>query len=321
MKTLLWPFLCLTLTLGTTHAQTDAYPAKPVKIIVPFAPGGATDYVARYVAEKLSQRLGKSFIVENRTGASGMLGADAVAKATPDGYSLFVSSASYAVLPSLMKLPYDPVRDLAPVINMVIAPIVVTVNAGVPIRSLDELVAYAKANPDKLAYASNGIGSTVHVLTEAFMANTRTRMVHIPYKGIGPAVADLVSGQVQVLFTDPGAVQQFVKAGRVRTLAIGGSRRFEHLLPGVPTASEAGYPGLPLASWQGMFAPRNTPQPVIARLNAEINAIFRDKDIVEHFASRFATPVGGSPEDFGSVVRADIDSWGAIVRNAGIKAE
>ena len=317
MLTAVTAFACC----GAAHAQADAYPAKPVRILVPFPPGGATDYVARYIADKLSQRLGKTFVAENRTGAGGMLGADAAAKATPDGYTLFVSSASYAVLPSLMKLPYDPVRDLAPVVNMVIAPISITVNAEVPIRTLRELVAYAKASPDKLAYASNGVGSTVHVLTEAFMANTQTKMVHVPYKGIGPAVADLVSGQVQVLFTDPGAVQQFVKAGRVRTLAIGGSRRFEHLLPGVPTADEAGYPGLPLASWQGMFAPRGTPPAVIAKLNAEVNAVFRDKDVIEHFAGRMATPVGGGADEFATVVRADIDSWGAIVRNAGIKPE
>ena len=321
MQHLLSAVILALAAIAPVAAQTPAYPARPVKILVPFPPGGATDYVARYVAEKLTQRLGQSFIAENRTGAGGMLAADAAAKATPDGYTLFVSSASYAVLPSLMKLPYDPVRDLVPVINMVIAPIAVTVNADVPIKSMRELVAHAKANPDKLAYASNGVGSTVHVLTEAFMVNTQTKMVHVPYKGIGPAIADLVSGQVQVLFTDPGAVQQFVKAGRVRALAIGGKRRFESLLPGVPTADEAGYPGLPLASWQGMFAPRGTPPAVIAKLNAEVNAIFSDPVVVEHFASRLATPVGGSAAEFAETVKTDIESWGAIVRNAGIKAE
>ena len=315
--------LVIALVLGAIApaAAQEAYPAKPVKIIVPFATGGATDYIARYVGEKLSQRLGKVFIVENRTGASGSLGADAVAKAPADGYTLFVSSASYAVLPSLMKLPYDPLRDIAPVVNMVVAPIVVTVNADVPVKTLQELIAYAKSNPDKLAYASNGVGSTVHVLTEAFMAKTQTKMVHVPYKGIGPATADLVGGQVQVLLTDAGAVLQFVKAGRVRALAIGGSRRFEQLLPGVPTADEAGVPGLPLASWQGMFAPRGTPPAVVAKLNTEVNAIFRDKDVIDHFSARFATHVGGSPADFVATVKADIDSWGAIVRNAGIRAE
>lgn len=306
---------------GSAAAQQDSYPARPVKIIVPFPPGGATDYVARFVGDKLTQRLGKPFIIENRTGAGGMLGADAAAKSPADGYTLFVASASYAVIPSLMKLPYDPVRDLVPVISMVIAPIIVTVNADVPIRSLKELVAYAKANPDKLAYASNGIGSTVHVLTEAFMSNTQTRMMHVPYKGIGPAVSDLVSGQVQVLFTDPGAIHQFVKAGRVRVLAIGGKRRFEQLLPGVPTADEEGFPGLPLASWQGMFAPRGTPPAIVEKLNGEVNAIFRDKDVVENFAARFATPLGGSPADFGAVIRSDIEAWGTVVRKAGIRVE
>jgi tripartite-type tricarboxylate transporter receptor subunit TctC len=302
-------------------AQQESYPARPVRIIVPFPGGGATDYIARYVGDKLSQRLGKAFIIENRNGAGGMLGIDAALKSPADGYTLLVSSASYTVLPSLMKLPYDPVRDIAPVINMVIAPLVVTVNAKVPIKSLKELVGYARTNPDKLAYASNGIGSTVHVLTEAFMANTQTKMVHVPYKGIGPAIADLVSGQVQVLFTDPGAVYQFVAAGRVRALAIGGSRRFEQLLPGVPTADEAGYPGLPLASWQGMFAPKGTPPATVAKLNAEVTAIFRDKDVVEHFAARFATPVGGTPAEFAAQIKSDIETWGSIVRNAGIHAE
>lgn len=321
MKTLLPAVSLALLLIGPSHAQQDVYPSRPVKIIVPFATGGATDYAARFVGEKLSQRLGKSFIVENRTGASGMLGGDAVAKAPGDGYTLFVTSASYAVLPSLMKLTYDPLRDLVPVANMVLGVIAVTVNAEVPVRSLKELVAYAKSNPDRLAYASNGIGSTVHVLTEAFMANTQTRMVHVPYKGIGPATADLLGGQVQVLFTDAGAVLQFVKAGRVRALAIGGNRRFEQLMPGVPTAEEAGYPGLPLASWQGMLAPRGTPPAVIAKLNSEVNAIFRDKDVAEHFAARFATPVGVGAAEFGATIKADIESWGAIVRNAGIKAE
>ncbi|GAA4338358.1 tripartite tricarboxylate transporter substrate binding protein BugE [Pigmentiphaga soli] len=301
--------------------QPAAYPAQTVRIVVPFAPGGATDYIARLVAQRLTQRLGQSFVVENRAGAGGVVGAEAALRAPPDGGTILVASASYAVNPALMKLSFDPIRDARPVINMVFAPSVFTVTAGMPIKTLGELVAYAKANPGKLAYATQGMGSITHVSTESFLNTTGVRMIHVPYRGMGPALTAIAAGEVQVLISDPGAAQPVAATGKIRLLAVAGERRLEQF-PDVPTVGEAGFPQLAnYGSWQGMFVPRGTPQAIVETLNRQVNDILRSADVQQELGKRFATPLGGTPEEFAQRVSADIERYGALVRKMNIKAE
>ncbi|MPS29884.1 MAG: tripartite tricarboxylate transporter substrate binding protein [Alcaligenaceae bacterium] len=298
-----------------------AYPTKPVRIIVPFAAGGPTDYIARLVAEKLATALGQPFIVENRLGAGGVVGAEAALRSPPDGYTLLVASASYAVNPALMKMSFDAANDVQPVINMVVGSTVFAAHAGTPFNTLGEMVAYAKANPGKLNYATQGAGSITHVTTEAFLAATGITATHIPYKGIGPALTALASGEVQFVLPDYGAARALVTAGKVKILAVAGNRRLAEL-PNVPTAAEAGFPQTASSgSWQGMFAPKNTPPEVVDTLNREINRILRNKEVVEQLGARYAEPVGGTPDAFGAQVKADIARFGTVVRTVGIKAE
>lgn len=303
------------------HAASPSnYPDRQVKIIVPFAPGGATDYIARFMAEQLSKRMGKPFIVENRTGAGGIIGIESALKAPADGYTLLVMSASYAVVPSLQKLTIDPVKDAQPVVNMVFGPLAFVVNPKVPVKTLPELVAYAKARPGKLTFASAGIGNTTHVAMEAFLAETHLKMVHSPYRGMAPALMAVASGDAQVILTDVGSALALVSAGKVRMLAIGGNTRFPQI-PDIPTVAESGFPNVLAGSWQGMFAPAGTPPAIVASLNSQINAVLHSPDVANTLAKRFATPIGGSPEQFGATVKSDVQKWAKVVREANIKLE
>ncbi|MFT0546088.1 Bug family tripartite tricarboxylate transporter substrate binding protein [Allopusillimonas ginsengisoli] len=312
--------------LGISSAQgqplsPEGYPAKPVRIFVPFAPGGATDYIARVIAEKLSTRLGQTFVVENRPGAGGAIGAEAALRSPPDGYTLLIASASYTVNPAVIKLKFDPVEDAQPVVNLVVAPSVFLVSKETPVATLGELVAYAKANPDKLNYATQGTGSITHVTTEAFLASTSTKMVHVPYKGVGPALNALAANEVQVLFTDPGAAQGLAKAGKIKLLAVAGNRRLEQF-PEVQTAAEAGLPQLSnYGSWQGMFAPKGTPVAIVDVLNKNVNAILSSPEMVGIIRARFALPVGGTSADFAARVKSDIQRYGDIARRIGIEPQ
>ncbi len=299
---------------------TPAYPTRPVKIIVPFAPGGPTDYIARLVAEKLGARLGQSFYVENRLGAGGVVGADAALRSPPDGYTLLVASVSYAVNPALMKMSFDPVKDAEPVVNLVLGTTVFAANANAPFNTLPEMVAYARANPDKLSYSTQGVGSVTHVATEAFLADQKIKITHIPYKGIGPALTALAAGEVEVSLPDYGAAQALVTAGKVKVLAVAGNKRVPQL-PNVPTAPEAGIKMVSSGSWQGMFAPKGTPKPIVDKLNQEINEILKSKDVADTLTARFAVPVGGASTEFAEQVKSDIQRYGDVVRSANIKAE
>jgi tripartite-type tricarboxylate transporter receptor subunit TctC len=305
------------------NAQSTApatYPSRPVKILVPFAPGGATDTVARLIGEQLSKRTGQPYVVENRTGAGGIIAIEAVVKSPADGYTLLVASASYAVNPAIMKLPFDPVGDLAPVVDICFGPLVFLVNPEVPVHTLGELVAYAKANPGKLTYASAGIGNTTHIGMEAFLADTQTNMVHSPYKGMAPALSDVAGGHAQVILSDLGSAMGLITSGKLRALAIGGASRLP-ALPNVPTVREAGYPDILAGAWQGMFAPRDVPPAVLADINRQVNEILQQKDMIEQLATRYQTPIGGSASDFATTVRKDIERFGVIARNAGLKPE
>jgi tripartite-type tricarboxylate transporter receptor subunit TctC len=310
------------LTSSTAFAQTTrSYPTKPVRIVVPFAAGGPTDYIARLVAEKLSMRLGQTFFVDNKLGAGGVVGAEAALRAPPDGYTLLVASSSYAVNPALMKMSFDAATDVQPVINMVVGSTVFAANANTPFNTLGELVTYAKANPNKLYYSTQGVGSITHVLTESFLSATQIKITHVPYKGIGPALTALASGEVQFLLPDFGAALPLATAGKIKILAVVGNKRLTQF-PNVPTATEAGFPQMASAgSWQGMFAPKGTPLAIVDTLNREVNAILQSPEVVEQLAARYAVPVGGTPAEFSARVTADIQRFGDVVRTVGIKAE
>lgn len=320
LSTLLASAALLSAPAAFAQASAASYPTKAVKIIVPFAPGGPTDHIARLMAEKLGARLGQSFYVENRLGAGGVVGADAALRSEPDGHTLLVASVSYAVNPALMKMTFDPIKDAEPVVNLMVGTTVFLANAKAPFNTLPEMIAYAKANPDKLSYGTQGVGSVTHVATEAFLADQKIKIAHIPYKGIGPALTALAAGEVDLSLPDLGASQALITAGKVKVLAIAGNKRVSQL-PQIPAAPEVGIKMASSGSWQGMFAPRGTPKAVVDKLNHEINEILKSKEVVDILTARFAVPVGGTSAEFAAQVKSDIQRYSEVVRSANIKAE
>jgi tripartite-type tricarboxylate transporter receptor subunit TctC len=300
----------------------DPYPSKPLRLIVPFPPGGSTDIVARIVAQKLALRLGQSIVVENRGGAGGTLGAAAAAKATPDGYTLMVGSTStHAVAPSVYsKLAYDPVKDFAPVSMIATTPYLLVVNSGFSTKTLKEFVALAKAQPGKLNYASAGTGSTTHLAMEMLKSASNTFIVHIPYNGNGPAGTAIVAGQVEALFGSLPAVLPFVRSGKLRALAVGTLVRSPSL-PEVPTVAESGYPGFEASLWLAVFAPAGTPAPVLERLQKEIRAVVQAPDSADVIGKAGAEPVSSSPAELAAIVRDGIVKYAKVVKMAGVKPE
>lgn len=300
----------------------DPYPSKPLRLIVPFPPGGSTDIVARIVAQKLALRLGQSIVVENRGGAGGTLGAAAAAKATPDGYTLMVGSTStHAVAPSVYsKLAYDPVKDFAPVSMIATTPYLLVVNSGFSTKTLKQFVALAKAQPGKLNYASAGTGSTTHLAMEMLKSASNTFIVHIPYNGNGPAGTAIVAGQVEALFGSLPAVLPFVRSGKLRALAVGTLVRSPSL-PEVPTVAESGYPGFEASLWLAVFAPAGTPAPVLERLQKEIRAVVQAPDSADVIGKAGAEPVSSSPAELAAIVRDGIVKYAKVVKMAGVKPE
>ena len=306
-----------------TFAQGAAtYPSKPVKIIVPFAPAGTTDIVARAVANDLSKAFGQTFSIENRAGAGGNLGSDAVAKAAPDGYTLLVGAVSpQAINVSLYpNMPYDVMRDFEHITLLAAVPNLLEVHPGVPVNTVKELIEYARARPGKLAYASSGSGTSIHLSAELFKTMTGVDMLHVPYKGSAPAVTDLIAGQVQVMFDNlPSSLQQ-VKAGKLRPIAVTTSRR-SPVLPDVPTVAESGLPGYEASSWFGMHAPAKTPRDIINKLYAATAKSLRTPEMIERLSSQGADPVGNTPEQFTDFIRLEIAKWAKVVKASGAKVE
>lgn len=305
---------------GPVLAQ--AWPAKPIRLMVPFPPGGSTDIVARIVAQKLSERLGQSLVIENRGGGGGTIGTAATAKAAPDGYSLAVASTStHVVAPGVYpKLEYDPVRDFAPIGLMAVSPYLLVVNPGVPAKSLQELVALAKKQPGRLNYASAGIGSTTHLAMEMLKAASSTYMLHIPYSGNGPAGTAVVGGQVEMLFGSLPALLPHAKSGRVRALAVGTPKRSPSL-PDVPTVAESGYPGFDASLWLALVAPAGTPPAIVERLNRELAAIITSPETREALDKAGAEPLTGSPAELAAMIRDGIPKYARVIKAAGVKAE
>lgn len=299
----------------------QSYPAKPIKIVVPYPPGGFNDTLGRTFAAKFTEEWGQPAIVENKPGANTLIGSDYVAKAAPDGYTLLIVAFPFAVTPSLIRnMPYDTVKDFAPVALAAQSPNLLVVNPSLPAKTVAELVAMAKAKPDSLSYASTGNGSSNHISMELFKSLAGVRIVHIPYKGSAPAVTDLLGGQVHVMFDNAPNVLHQVKAGRLRGLAQTGATR-SSIAPDLPTVAEAGVPGYELTVWFGLVAPAGTPREVIQKLNAEVLKILAMPDVRERFLSQGVEPLGSTPEQFGDHIKAQMAKWGKVVRDAGVQAE
>jgi tripartite-type tricarboxylate transporter receptor subunit TctC len=303
-----------------TGAQ--AYPSKPVRIVVPFAAGGGSDLVARAISPKLSAALGQPVIVDNRPGADGQIGASHVARAPPDGHTLLVGTTGPMVIaPALdMKLPYDTVRDFAPITQLVTQPMAVVVHPSLPVKTLSEFVAFARARPGQLNYASAGTGNGTHLAAEIFSSLTGVKMVHVPYKGTAPAVVDVVSGNVQVIFVSIPVLLPHIRAQKLRPLAVGSETRMP-MLPDVPTMIEAGVKGFDATSWYGLFAPAATPPDVLRRLNAETVSALKSPELDKLLSSQGALPVGSSLDQFSAHIRAELVRWKRAVEAAGVKPQ
>jgi tripartite-type tricarboxylate transporter receptor subunit TctC len=300
-------------------AQAGDYPNRPVRLVVPFSPGGSSDAVSRLLSQKLSALLGQQVVVDSRPGAGGNLGADIVAKSRADGYTLLFAAGSFAVNASLYdKLPYDPVKDFEPVVHVCRVNGILVTHPAVNAGSVPELIALAKAQPGALNFASAGSGTILHLAGELFKAQANVNMTHVPYRGSGPALSDLIGGQVQLMFANVPGTLQHVKAGKLRVLAATGDRRASSL-PDVPTIAESGLPGFQAATWFGVLAPAGTPKDIVAKLNAEIGKALASPELVEHLRSEGADVVGGTPEQFRAFLRSEIDRWGPVVKAAGIK--
>ncbi len=306
---------------GMTRAQGN-YPNRPIQLVVTVPPGGAADFVGRLIGAKLADALGQSVVITNRGGAGGTTAAAAVAKADPDGYTLLLNTiATHGIGPHIYaNLPYDPVKDFSPVILIAKLPLIMAVNADVPAQSIKDLIAQAKARPGELSFCSAGTGGAPHLAGELFKSLTGTELLHVPYRGSGPAVVDLVAGRITMMFDATPSLLPFITAGKLRALAAASPQR-HRLLPDVPSFAELGYPGMDIALWYGVTAPGGTPAPIVQRLNAELIKILSTPDIRKSLTEQGADVQGGTPEEFVAFMRNESARWGTVVKRAGIKPE
>ena len=308
--------------LSCAHAaDTGPYPTKPIRLIVPFAPAGSADALARTIQPALSEALGQTLVIDNRPGASSTIGTDMAAKAAPDGYTLVLVTTTHTVNPSLIaKLPFDTVKDFAPVSLVVSQPNILVVHPSVAAKSVKELVAMARAKPGGMNFASGGNGSSPHLSGELFNIVAGTRITHIPYKGSGPGVTDLLGGHVQMMFAGPLALEQHIKSGRLRPLALADKRR-STILPDVPTMAEAGFPGVETGTWYGILAPARTPPAVVAHVQREIVRILQAADLKTRILNQGVDIVASSPADFEKFIIAEVAKWSRVVKAAGVRAD
>ena len=308
------------LPLAPHAARAQAYPARPVRIVVVVAAGGGNDIVARLIGQFLSEQLGQSFIIENRPGAGGNIGTEAVVRAPADGYTLLLVAGANTINATLYeKLSFNFISDIAPVAGIGSVPNLIVVHPSVPAKTVSELIAYAKANPGKLNMASGGIGTPQHVAGELFKMMTGSNIFHVPYRGAAPALTDLLGGQVQMMFATMPASIEYVRAGRLRPVAVTGNKPSE-MLNGVPTVSET-VPGFEASAWYGIGAPKNTPAEIVDRLNKEINAALADPKILARLSELGASPIVGSPADFGKLIADETEKWAKVIKFAGIRPE
>jgi len=306
--------------LMASSAIAQTYPSKSIRVIVPFAPGGGTDFIARVAAQQMTEAFGQQVIVDNRPGAGGNLGTELGVRAAPDGYTLTMVSSSYSVNPSLYKLPFDPVNDITAIIQLSQGAMLLVVHPSLPVKNARELIALGKAKPGGLVYASAGHGSITQLATELFNDMAGVRMIHVPYKGTGPALTDTISGQAQVLFGNVATTMPHIKSGRLKALGVSTARRVD-AMPELPTVAESGLPGYESISCYGLIAPKNLPRSVVDRVNTEVNRILKTREMTDRLSADGVQAVGGTPEQYLALIRRDIDTWGRIVRKAGIKAE
>jgi tripartite-type tricarboxylate transporter receptor subunit TctC len=301
-------------------AIAQAYPTKPVRIIVPFAPGGGSDFIARFTAQRLSGSFGSQVIVENKPGAGGLLGIEQGVKADPDGYTFTLIASSYTVNPALYPLKYDPVNDITPVVQISQGPMLLVVNPKVPAKSAAELIALAKAKPGTLNFASAGQGSITHMACELFAYMAGIKMNHIPYKGTGPALTDTIGGQTDLFCTSTATALPHVKAGRLRALAVTTANRLP-AEPNVPTLAESGVKGYDVALWHGLIAPKGMPKVAVDKMNAEVNKLLKSKDTAEQLQTDGVAPKGGTPDAFREQIRREVELWKKTVAATGVKPE
>jgi tripartite-type tricarboxylate transporter receptor subunit TctC len=307
--------------LSPATAFGQQYPTKPVRLIVPFAPGGPADITARIVGQKLSEAWGQQFVVENRTGATGTIGAEYVARSAPDGYTILVNASAHVIAPHMFsRMTFDPLKDFTPVTVVLTSPLLLTVTRTLPARSVKELVALAKTRPGELSFGSSGPGSSTHLTAELLKSTAGIRMTHVPYKGQGQVMADVIAGQIQLVFLSPPAAKQYVDAGRLRALAITSEQRFAQL-PDVPTFVESGYKDLVTGSWYAVWVPARTPEAIVSRLNSELVRIVNTPDVRNRIVELGGVPVGNSVAEFDAFQKAESSRWAKIIRASGAKLE
>ena len=309
-------------SLAPMASWSQSYPSRPIKVIIPFPPGGPTDVLGRIVAQKLGERLGQNVVIDNKPGASGMIGADMVAKSAPDGYTLLVNASLHVINPSLYEKPrYDAIADFAPLSNLADVPLVLVVNAKAPVNTVKELIAWIKASKTPINFASSGNATAPHLAGEAFkVAAGIENMQHVPYKGSSPALTDLLGGQVQLMFDSLPSSQPFIKAGTLKAIAVTTQRR-SSALPNVPTIAESALPGFNFSTWYGMWAPASTPPAIVEKLSTEISQITRLPEVRERFLALGAEPVGNTAEEFSTFNKSELAKWARIVRQSGARVD
>ena len=318
MRVLLCAFFIAALFPMTAAAQT--YPSRPVRLIVPFPPGGSNDVVGRMIAAQLSTRLDKPVIVENQGGAGGLIGTEMAARSQPDGYTLLLISVAYAFIPAIYKLPYDPATAFTPVAILGAGPVVIAVTSKLPVNSVKELIALAKEKPGELNYATAGVGSFQHLASELFKLQAGVDIVHIPFKGGGPAMMDVIAGNTQIAIGSLVQMLPQIQAGKLKALGVGSAKRIA-ALPELPTISEAGVPGYEVTNWWGIVVPAGTPWPVTDRLHKELTAVVSSTETKKRFETEGAEPLSMSPDEFGRFIAAETVKWARVVKDAGIRAE
>jgi len=320
------PLLVFSMMLATglacsvAGAETDRYPVKPIRMVVPFTPGGSNDLLGRVLAQKLHATWGQPAIIDNRPGGGSTIGIETVVRAVPDGYTLLLTSGGIASNVSLYKLSFNPVKDLAPVALLAQMPYLLAVHPSVPAKSALELINLAKAQPGKFTFASSGVGTSSHLTGEMFRLQARIDMLHIAFKGGGPAVNAVIGGEVQVIFNVITGTLPYARSGKLRALGVSTSKRIE-VAPDLPTIAESGLPGYEVIAWYNLFAPAGTPRPVINKINAEINRILQQPDVRERLLTLGVVPLSGTPEALGDYLQFEITRWAKLIREAGIKAE
>jgi tripartite-type tricarboxylate transporter receptor subunit TctC len=312
----------LLLALAPVPLMAQQWPAKPVRLIVPFPAGGGVDFIGRVMAKHLGERLSQQVVVDNRAGSNGIVGLEALRNAPPDGYTISAASNGPLVNNLILysKLPYDTLRDFAPVANMVIFPLMLVTHPSLPAKNVKELIALARSKPGEIVYSSPGVGNGGHLAAELFVAMAKIKVLHVPYKGTAPANVALLGGEVHLTFSSIPSILSHVQSGRVRSLGVGLAKRLPSL-PDIPTIAESGLPGYEAYSWGGMVAPAKTPPAVVSRLNREIMAILKQPDVVEQLTREGTLPNPDGPERFAAYIKADIEKWTRVVQNAGIKPE